>query len=97
MGKFKADAEEIDKLVGVTVFQETNVLDGFSGVGFVPSSTVGFLELGSDVDQDVLRMEQAANVKLFYLFLSILSEEVFDCIIDEISLFEIFKAANRAF
>lgn len=48
MRHFETYAQKVDELVGVTVFQKPDVLNGLNGIGFVSAGAVCILELGGN-------------------------------------------------
>lgn len=96
MGKFKAYTQKVDELVGVAVFQEPNVLNSFTGIGFFSAGAVGILELEGDLNEDIFGMEEAAYILSIDFLLPVVCKKVLNGIVDEVSLFKVFETADGA-
>ena len=96
VGHFEAYAQEVDELVRIAVFQKPDVLNGFTGIGFVSAGAVGILELGGNLNEDVFGMEEAADILSIDFLLSVVCKEILEGVVDEVGLFEVFEAADGA-
>jgi hypothetical protein len=89
MRHFQANAQKVDELIRVPVLQKPYILNGFAWVSFVPACPVSLLQLGGYLNQDIFRVQQAANVLPFDLSLAIFGKEILDCIIQQVGLLKI--------
>ena len=71
MRQFQTHAEEVDKLIRISVLQKPYILDSFDWIGLIPACPVVLLQLSGHIYQNVLAVNETANILPFDLLLSV--------------------------